>query len=160
MIKTINNILTVTELEYLHFKCKNFIKNNETIPDGKLWFYNSMHLDENELIELRSRVSDIVGENYEIQSNGIFINKITPETNLNDYYHVDSCDLTIVIYLNDNFEGGEFEYIQQNETHKIKPYTNLSIMMDREIPHRALSIQNGERYSLIIWFKLTKKPFL
>ena len=161
MISQLSNILTENELVWLNSKCEEFVKNNDTIPDGKLWFYNSMHLyDSVELNEYKERVLNVVGDDYELQYNGIFINKITPETNLNDEYHVDSCDLTIVTYLNDNFSGGEFEYKKDGNLNLIIPKKNLSILMDREIPHRVMRTYDGNRYSLITWFRKKTKTII
>lgn len=162
MIKTIDTILTDTELEYLHSKCERFVKNNETTPDGKQWFYNSMHIwDDANLANFHLRLLNVVGDKYEIQHNGIFINKVIPETNVDDGYHIDSSDLSIVMFLNDNFEGGEFEYYETpKQLIQIKPDINKCIVLNKEILHRVLPIKDGERYTLIVWFKLTKKSLL
>ena len=160
MIKVLSNILTESEIQLLNTKCESFVKTNETEPDGKVWFYNSMFINDNELDEYKKRVCEIVGDDYEIQYNGIFINKVTPFTNRNDDYHVDSSDLSIVTYINDDFIGGYFEYKKENELSIIKPEVNLSILMDREIPHRVTSVHNGTRYSLITWFKKVKKELV
>jgi hypothetical protein len=161
MISQLSNILTEDELIWLNSKCNEFVKNNDTTPDGKVWFYNSMHLYHSiELNGYKERVLKLVGDEYELQYNGIFINKITPDTNLNDDYHVDSSDLTIVTYLNDNFEGGEFEYKKDGMLNLIVPKVNLSILMDREIPHRVLRTYGEIRYSLITWFRKKNKTII
>jgi hypothetical protein len=158
MIKTSNDFLTDDELRYLQSKCESFVKNNETIPDGKFWFYNSMHLwNDSKLDNLCGRLSDVVGDRYEIQYNGIFINKITTETNKNDDYHIDSCDLTAIIYLNNDFIGGNLECQIKGGNIQIVPEKNLLLLMERGINHRVLPITNGERYSLIVWFRKKKK---
>jgi hypothetical protein len=161
MIKTFSNLLLENELNYILTRCESFVKNNQTIPDGVNWFYNSMHLyDDTNLNEFRNRVLDVVGNEYNIQHNGIFINKIIPETNTNDGYHRDESDLTIVTYLNDDFIGGEFEYVVNNELKIINPRTNLSIIMDKKILHRVLPITEGVRYSLVTWFRLINKNII
>lgn len=161
MITEYKDLLTNEELSYILTKCDSFVKNNQTIPDGLNWFYNSMHLyDDTNLNDFRERVLDVVGYEYNIQYNGIFINKIVPETNKNDGYHRDESDLTIVTYLNDDFIGGEFEYVVNNELKIIKPQTNLSIMMDKKILHRVLPITEGVRYSLVTWFRLVNKNII
>lgn len=161
MIKTFSNILTIYELKYLLGKCDSFIKNNKTIPDGKNWFYNSMFLyDDENLKNMCDRFNKLVGDEHEIQYNGIFINKITSETNKNDEYHRDGSDLTIVTYLNDGFIGGEFEYIENNEVNRIIPEVNLSIMMDKKVLHKVITVTEGTRYSLITWFKLKNKNII
>lgn len=162
MIKTIDRLLTDSELKYLLSKCEQFVKNNETIPDGENWFYNSMHLwDDENLMNLRLRLIDFVGDKYEIQYNGIFINKVIPQTNTNDGFHRDSSDLSIVMFLNDDFTGGEFEYYETPTTLvKIQPSIDKSVLLNTEVLHRVLPIHSGERYTLIVWFKLAKKSLV
>lgn len=148
-------------MEYILTKCKSFVKNNKTIPDGLNWFYNSMHLyDDTNLDEFKMKMLDVVGIDYHIQHNGIFINKITEKTNQNDSYHRDESDLTIVTYINDDYIGGEFEYVINNEIKILKPRPNLSVMMDKKILHRVLPVIGGERYSLITWFRLVNKNII
>lgn len=162
MIVEFKNLLTDDELEYLQSKCNLFVKNNLTIPDGINHFYNSMHIDSG-LNTFKEKVLEIVNKSspiYKLQHNGIFINKITSETNIDDSYHRDECDLTIVSYLNSNYEGGYFEYIIDNKIYIFKPTVNSSIMMDKKILHRVLPVINGVRYSLVTWFRLINKNII
>lgn len=162
MITEYKNLLTDIELEFLHSKCESFIKNNLTIPDGINHFYNSMHI-ENGLDDFKEKVLKIVNEksiDYKLQHNGIFINKITSETNLDDSYHRDESDLTIVTYLNSNYIGGDFEYIIDNKIFTFKPTINSSIIMDKKILHRVLRVTEGVRYSLVTWFRLINKNII
>jgi predicted 2-oxoglutarate/Fe(II)-dependent dioxygenase YbiX len=121
-----------------------------------------MHI-ESGLDNFKEKVLGIVNETsaeYNLQYNGIFINKITSETNRDDSYHRDECDLTIVTYLNSDYEGGDFEYIIDNKIFTFKPTVNSSIMMDKKILHRVLPVINGTRYSLVTWFRLINKNII
>jgi Rps23 Pro-64 3,4-dihydroxylase Tpa1-like proline 4-hydroxylase len=162
MITKFTNLLSTEEKLYLKELCKNFIKNNDTTPDGINNFYNSMHVNDG-LDLFKIIVTEIANHNsngYEIQYNGMFINKITSDTNKNDGYHRDESDLTIVTYLNDDFEGGEFEYKENGKMIKIQPQENLSILMNKTILHRVLPVTNGERYSLVTWFRMLNKNII
>ena len=87
-----------------------------------------------------------------------WINKVTIDTNKEDAYHFDMSNLTIVTYLNDDFEGGEFEYIDDfNSKVKITPQKNLSLIMNGYLKHRVLTVSKGERYSLVSFFDVIKK---
>ena len=87
-----------------------------------------------------------------------WINKVTIDTNKDDAYHFDTSNLTIVTYLNDDFEGGEFEYIDDfNSKVKISPQKNLSLIMNGYLKHRVLPVRKGERYSLVSFFDVIKK---
>ena len=67
-------------------------------------------------------------------------------------------NLTIVTYLNDDFEGGEFEYIDDFKSKvKIIPQKNLSLIMNGYLNHRVLPVHKGERYSLVSFFDVIKK---
>ena len=65
--------------------------------------------------------------------------------------------VTMILYLNEDFEGGEFEYIFNDETIKIKPIKNTTLIMNKEIHHRVLNVTNGERFSLIFFYKKLQK---
>ena len=87
-----------------------------------------------------------------------WINKVTIDTNKEDAYHFDMSNLTIVTYLNDDFEGGEFEYIDDFKSKvKIIPQKNLSLIMNGYLNHRVLPVHKGERYSLVSFFDVIKK---
>jgi hypothetical protein len=97
---------------------------------------------------------------YYLIGGGVWINKVTPSTNTHDAYHFDDSDLSIVTYLNDDFMGGEFEYINKNGSNiKINPTKGQSLIMDGKTLHRVLPVISGERYSLISFFYLQKKDF-
>jgi predicted 2-oxoglutarate/Fe(II)-dependent dioxygenase YbiX len=93
-----------------------------------------------------------------LQTKGVWINKVKPTTNLNDAFHFDTSDLTIVTYLNDEFEGGEFEYIDNNEnTIHVSPKKGMSLIMNNKLLHKVLPITKGERLSLVCFFDLKIK---
>lgn len=97
---------------------------------------------------------------YCLKGGGVWINKVTPFTNTHDNYHFDVTDLSIVTYLNDDFVGGEFQYIDKNGSDvKITPIKGQSLIMDGKILHRVLPVKLGERHSLICFFDLEKKDF-
>ena len=95
---------------------------------------------------------------------GLWINKVTEETNKDDTFHYDIPDFTMIMYLNDDFDGGEFEYIDENNKNiKIKPKKDLVIFSNNQLLHRVLPVTMGVRYSLVCFFKFqtkTKKTFL
>ena len=56
----------------------------------------------------------------------------------------------MTIVLNDNYEGGEFEFFL--ETHLIKEKTGTVIVFPSYMVHRVNPITKGTRYSLVAWF--------
>lgn len=158
MISIIDSILNEYELNFLvDSVCPNFVNSNQYNElDGFYKSYNSMFIDSyKELDRYKTEMCEVVknmGYDCNINNPGIFINKIDTFKNQNDKYHNDGCDVTIITYLNDDFEGGEFEYVTNSKKHHIIPSKNLTIIMDKTVPHRVLPVVNGTRYSLITWF--------
>lgn len=153
MIQIIESILNESELEFLDKICSNFVNSPQYDElDGFYKTYNSMFIDEyKELDRFREEVSKL-NPGYNLNNPGIFINKVDSLKNQNDKYHNDGSARTIIVYLNENFEGGEFEYVLNNKIHHIQPKRNLTLLMDRSIPHRVLPVKSGTRYSLVTWF--------
>jgi predicted 2-oxoglutarate/Fe(II)-dependent dioxygenase YbiX len=123
-------------------------------------YYNryplNMEKDRKEKIE--EYLFNRYNKTYLLKNRGYWINEVTIETNKEDSFHMDNCDLTIVTYLNENFSGGEFEYINElAENIKIKPNIGLSLLMNNKLYHRVLPVTNGVRYSLICGFDIANK---
>jgi hypothetical protein len=89
-----------------------------------------------------------------IKLNKSWLNKIDVNTNKNDEFHYDASDLSFILYLNDNFNGGIYEYM--DETRKIfevKPKKFMTITTQKnQILHRVLPVIEGVRYSLVCFF--------
>jgi len=80
-----------------------------------------------------------------------------------DYFdwHTDSNDTTfkdrfytIVIQLNENYEGGDFELMMDNEKTKMEFGVGNLYIFPSNILHRVKPVENGIRYSLVSWLKL------
>jgi len=90
--------------------------------------------------------------------NTIWLNKVDINSNKNDDFHYDMSDITTILYLNDDFEGGEFEYIDENNKKiKINPKKNMMIISSNKLSHRVLPVTDGIRYSLICPFDFVLK---
>ena len=162
MIELYNDLLTEDEKVYLKDRCNNFIETHYPFTDGNTnRSYHKYKLDEKtELLELQSRLTDFmkqkVGDNIEFLS--FVINRVTTETNKNDQYHVDKSNFTIVTYLDDDFDGGDFVYSFDNVEHiHIKVKKDMSIVMNNEVPHKITPITRGIRYSFACFFNYLEK---
>jgi hypothetical protein len=95
-----------------------------------------------------------------IKLNNCWLNKIDVSTNKNDEFHYDSSDLSFILYLNDDFSGGIYEYM--DDTKKIfavKPKKFMTITTQKnQILHRVLPVIEGVRYSLVCFFEYEIKP--
>lgn len=160
------NIFTENEINFFKNLCDNFILSeefNDKKNDGTKNYYNRYTLDF-EKIEVKTISNKIINKIEEITNQnglkilGLWINKVDKESNKNDEFHKDISDLTFILYLNENFIGGDFEYMNENkEKIKIKPKTNLSIISNNQLLHRVLPVTEGERFSLVLFFEINRK---
>ena len=156
MLITHQNLLSEKELYFLNSECANFLESEISRRDSQYNYYIRKTLNiETDLLEYQKRCKELIDDEYDLV--GLWINKVTIETNIDDEYHNDICDLTIVTYINDTFDGGEFEYIENKNLFKIKPIRNTSLFMDKKLKHRVLKITKNERFSLISFYYKNQK---
>jgi hypothetical protein len=159
MINNINifkNLLSEEEMYFLDSECTNFVEKNIDITDNEYNYYIRKKLNiGNDLLEYQKKCKELIQDEYDLV--GLWINKVTIETNIDDAYHKDLSDLTIVTYINDTFDGGEFEYIENKNLFKIKPIRNMSLFMDNKLKHRVVKITKNERFSLISFYYKNQK---
>ncbi len=65
--------------------------------------------------------------------------------------------LSMTIVLNDDYEGGEFEFLS-NGGQLIKEKMGTVIVFPSYIQHRVRPVTKGTRYSLVVWF--CGEPFI
>ena len=73
------------------------------------------------------------------------IQSVSPSININDRTHTHAEAWTSIVFLNDDFEGGEL--IVDNCI--IKPKKNQLILFTGNEPHMVTPIINGERFTLV-----------
>ena len=63
--------------------------------------------------------------------------------------------LSVIIFLNDDYEGGEFEIFTPNKDHsqKIKPKKGRMVVFPSNFlyPHQAHPVKKGTRYVIVSW---------
>ena len=163
MIHQFINLFDENYINFLLNEIKD--KNFELIgpkPDSTNYnYYNRYHFELEELYKenIESFLYKTYNKKYILKEKGCWINKITNDTNKDDTFHTDTSDLTIVTYLNDDYTGGEFEYIDSRYRTEIKVETQkgLSLIMDNKLMHRVSPVLSGSRYSLVCFFDLITK---
>jgi hypothetical protein len=156
MVSTYENLLSEEELFFLDSVCINFVETETHSIKNKHNYYIRKILDiEKDLLEYQKNCEDLINDEYELF--GLWVNKVTVNTNIDDEYHNDACDLTIITYINNTFDGGEFEYIENKNLLKIKPIRNVSLFIDNKVRHRVLKITKNERFSLISFYNKKRK---
>jgi predicted 2-oxoglutarate/Fe(II)-dependent dioxygenase YbiX len=162
MIEQLTNLFDENYINFLlnEIKNKNFETIGQKVNSIEYNYYNRYHLeiDDTSKENIESFLYKKYNKKYVLKNKGIWINKITPETNKDDTFHTDTSDLTIVTYLNDDYTGGEFEYINKsNKPIKIETQLGLSLIMDSILMHRVSPVLSGNRYSLVCFFDMITK---
>jgi len=159
-IKIINNFIANDVCEKIVNFTKNIIKTDFLERDG---FWDEMvHKDDilvNMLLPYVSLIQEIVEKEYKISiqmSNDPYVVKWSAGKELG--FHVDdlgsgSNHISTLMYLNNDYEGGEISFL----THKlsIKPKTGDLIIFPGNLnyAHKVTKITSGERYTSPIWFQ-------
>jgi prolyl 4-hydroxylase len=157
LIKTFTNVLTNDECEYF----KNKIDNKRDVIN----FTNSGNFKNDKFIdiELATKLyntipNDIILENKILRPNKLIMTGMyTPNqsfgihTDTGLYYNVndkESSKFTYLIYLNDNFEGGETQFYDDYliPTQTIFPQQGKGLLFDISLNHRGNLINNGNKY--------------
>ena len=161
MIEIFSNTLSEEQLNKYVSLCSNnnfdetpkMDSNNDMV---NYYYRKAVHIDKS----IIDKSYDLIKEkNNKLKyrfTNG-WINTVYENSNLDDTFHTDEDDLTIIIYLNEDYTGGEFEYRIDNTFYQIKPKINSAIMMNNRLPHRVKNVTTGIRYSLALFFKHIEK---
>lgn len=160
------NIFNDADILFLEEMCQNF-EATETPhlfdDSSKNYFYRYfIPLDDIRTINIAKRSQEYINKIFN-QSNlliaGLWINKVDVDSNKDDIFHKDNTMASMVTYLNDDYSGGEFEYvdIDTKEKVKVKPKKNLSIVMNDRLAHRVLPVTSGVRYSLVSFYTYDSK---
>ena len=82
------------------------------------------------------------------------------EYNVNEYinYHGDydamhneGAIITIGLFLNDDYTGGDFCYKEDNQEHKVEQKTGTVIIFKSDVDHMITPVTSGVRYSINAW---------
>jgi len=153
-----SKVLNDDDMELLQKKCDNFIPSQTpTLDKDNTNFYFREYIDlkdplmHNIVMGLESYIKTKLYTNLELKS--MWINKIDINSNKDDSFHKDISPCSLILYLNDDYIGGELEYINDtNNRLKIIPQKKLVVIMNNQLEHRVLPINSGVRYSLVAFF--------
>ena len=161
MIEIINGLLSKVELDFLKTECINFKEELFQIYSVQ----NKKHLTQSSLDNYISNVNKYIKKidaNFILDD--IWINKIIENSNLDEKFHFDDSDFSIVTYINRDYIGGDLEWINKSgKIEKIVPIENLSILIPKNIYHKVTPVTEGIRFSMALFFKYdtkTKKKLL
>src|SRR6056300_1217605 len=111
----VKNTLTESEEQYLAGICNTFVHDAAPYrgPDISNYYYKKTipredHIKLESFLNLtREYFSKFSYGVDELEPSEIWINKLTPESNLNDPLHIDANEVSTVTFLNSNFKGGD-----------------------------------------------------
>lgn len=133
------------------------IKNTDTENNQKcLYIINSIKMAFKMCMSQYMQAKKININDYIINMNHFYIRKWSYEKNAYMGKHFDGQDgdstlaFSMVLYLNDDYEGGEISFPNQNIT--IKPKSGSLIMFPSQMPyiHEVLPFKNKDRYTVSI----------
>lgn len=155
MIQIIDGLLSTIELNFLKKECKSFKEELFQIYSVE----NKKHLVNTSLSNYMLKVNQYIKNiDADFFLDDMWINKISENSNLNEKFHYDDCDFSIVTYINNEYDGGQLEWIDSDgKLQTIIPFENLSILIPKKIYHRVTPVTKGNRYSLALFFKLKLK---
>ena len=95
------------------------------------------------------------GGHYDWHVDGLGLDPIdAPE---NELLHGKTRKISFVLWLNDDFEGGEFEFHKSHiKNNVIKPKQGTILLFPSWVMHRVKPVKKGTRYSAVSW--LVGKP--
>jgi hypothetical protein len=168
MLQIIENLLDNKTNKFLQNFCDDFDNQNvdKTIGKNHGNFYNRVFIKDDNLKtyyenlnnSLKNSLKETKFKMLDFPKQSSWINKVITETNKNDDFHYDESFLTAVTYLNNDFEGGSFQYKDENDNVKsITPKPNMTLIMDEKLFHRVQPVKSGVRFSLVTFFQFTEK---
>jgi hypothetical protein len=93
------------------------------------------------------------------------LNRVSENTNTNDPYHNDegTGDIIFLHYpnINEEFEGGEFQWKDEEDNeHTVNVTNGLNLILIENPWHRVLNVTKGIRFSYAFFFNILKKKVL
>lgn len=145
MIQIHNNILNSNECnEFINFYNNN-VNNKIDVNSDNIYHFDYVNLINNlgdfnffKRINLTNNIVD-----------RIRVQHIDKETNILEKFHCDYQAYSFIVFLNDDFEGGELIYRNLN----ITPIKGQLIYHDGITEHYVKKIKNGNRFTLVCFLK-------
>lgn len=84
------------------------------------------------------------------------LNRVRPGDNENDGFHTDHSELSFVIFLNDDYEGGKLELVDG----EIDPLRGKLVTLTNNTPHKVQPVTSGERFTIIYFIWTAEKALV
>lgn len=151
----IKNFLTEEECDSLLLEAKNSSDWKPQNKDTGIFILKSKN--HKVLISIYNRVASLFDDRLHAQSI-----RMIHKTNKESFWerHSDNeggseIDYGVVIYLNDNFEGGELSYPDLDLI--VKPEKGMLVCHSGDVMHEVLKVTDGDRYTLTSFIRSREK---
>ena len=103
------------------------------------------------LSKVKDVAEDLVGKKLFLDNAEIVL---WPEGSFMDmHFDHETDEIAVILYLNDDYIGGETEFIYQGEKKKINPEAGKALFFKgTDIDHGVSRIEKGSRYTLAVWY--------
>jgi len=148
MIELYNNFITTEESdEFIRYYNANTY--SEFYNDNDVYRFKGVHVKNYEDFDISKKLdlSNVDGNKRTIQL-------VDSSMNTSESFHVHSISWSYIIFLNDDFIGGDLLI----ENFRIKPRKNQLIIFPGNLPHRVENVTKGKRYTLVSFIDKKIKP--
>ena len=166
-IKIFENFLTNDILKELYDECLSQEWNEIPSSPGLMWSNKNIN---NNLIK---NIFDKIGNDVKIIAEQAYGFDLLPSnmvslvkwpTNSKMPKHMDDFavfhyHISAIVYLNDNYHGGNIRFVDHDLSIKPKPGTLIIFPGNKYYEHEVLEITDGNRYTVPIWFKFKDSNF-
>ena len=171
-IHIVENFLSEQELLVLHSEAKTDIYNKK-VPgqwDGRRSDVDLLSEESKYILKsAHLRILDMAKKTYGIDVEFIDSQEVPVIVRWPEGYsmgeHIDDFssfhyNISTVMYINDNYEGGEIRFVDHDFTIKPKSGTLIMFPGNKYYSHEVLEVKNGERYTSAFWLKFVGSSFV
>ena len=165
-IKLIPNFLSDEEIAYLFDSCteiqkRSFESQKDELGNAVNWMHVYIQIEDK--FNIRDRVKAEIVNAYgfdHIKPKGLYLSVAKWEKGTKLNLHVDDLGyatdnhIPTLIYLNDDYEGGEISFATHDITIKPKVGDLLIFPGNMHYAHEVKEVLSGTRYTLPIWFTI------
>jgi hypothetical protein len=171
-IHVVENFLSKEEVSILYKEAKNDIydKKNTGEWNNRLSDPDLLSEDSKSILKLaHEKILNLAKEKYGVDLE--FVNPQDKQTIVRwpEGYsmgeHIDDFatfhyNISTVIYINDNYEGGEIRFVDHDFTIKPKSGTLIMFPGNKYYSHEVLKVKGGDRYTSAFWLKFVGSSFV
>lgn len=160
-IKVINDFISLEDCELIieSLNSKEYIEHDLQIDDKKnptikRKSYMGLDIANLQQEKVKAVLEDLYG--IKVTAGSAHVAKWEPgqklELHVDDLGRTSYNHIATLIYLNEDYEGGEIEFPTHNLSFKLSPGSLIMFPGNMNYPHEVKSILSGYRYTMPMWF--------